>query len=191
MVRKSGKERFQIALRHGDPEKPAPHVDTGHGIITFGLGQQPFRLCDFDDVGQTRLIARPRLGFRLACGGQLHRRIPGDLCRRVVGSLRGRNLTRQVLQCLLVPRLLAALLRLRHALLIAQARNVKQIGEHYGNTRRPVGARKAQPLHTPGKCTVGIYATAARKGFRLQEKTRVVGVVSTRSLARTSSTLAC
>src|SRR5580700_8604021 len=101
-------ESVQVPLCIGDPKKPSPHIQSGDGIVRFCLSEKIRGFGYFHERRQSRLIAGPRLRFRLPRS----RQFSGSFLRHEFSAFQlitsRSNLPRQVLDRLVVVGLLRA-----------------------------------------------------------------------------------
>src|SRR2546427_7585407 len=92
-------KRREIAARLGGSEQCSPHPEPRHGIVGFGLREQPLRFGHFGDAREPILIARTRLALAsrrsLALDGCVPRNLRRGLHERAsFGLLRRETLKR-------------------------------------------------------------------------------------------------
>src|SRR5207253_9533238 len=149
---------------------------TSQGIFSIRLRHQALRIGDIYKCRETRLIAGTYLGFSAVGGFEFHRRVLRDFSCAFERSLRLAELSRQILDCLIVTSLFRALIRGLDRLLRTYRENVEH-GKRYRQTGGPVGPVRRQALSASKKFSGWVPAAATSVHGGLAIELRIVGAV--------------
>src|SRR5574337_1729033 len=146
-------KRLEITLNlRGNQHRP-PHTNSGDGIIGLSLGKQSLGFSNLYDRRQAKLVSFPRLRFRLCSCQKLNRRCVRLARRALNQSPSPRSLSLEILERLVVSRLLGGFIACLDLAACTDREDVKN-RKGDGHAYSPVGCVRQQAFTAPFKFAV-------------------------------------